>query len=1518
MNQCLKLLTFSLAIMLSWQLSAQCTYTLQKDDTFGDGWNGGQVQVTVAGVSTTYGLATGSTGSDPITASTGDTIILEWLGGSAFNGECSFTLFDPGGSVVYASGTGPFTGVHDTSIAACPSCLAPSALATTNITSTSADLGWTENGSATQWQIEYGPAGFAPGTGTSVFTSANPYNLTGLSSLTQYDFYVRAVCAPGDSSTWSGPETFSTLITPLSCSTGNPSFLFTEDFEAGGLPAGWTQTATGAPDWTQNTGQTGSTGTGPSGAQNGSGYLFLETSGGGLGDADTITTSSIDLTTASSPARLLFYYHMFGADMGSLDIEITTNGGTTWTNIFNVAGQQQTALGDPWTYTSVSLASYVGNMVMLRFIGTRGNGFTGDVSIDLVQIEACVSCAPPSNLMASNVMPTSADLGWTENGTAAQWQVEYGPAGFMVGTGTSNFTTTNPYSATGLMGNSSYDFYVRAVCGAGDTSAWVGPFNFQTPCSAFTAPWIDSVEAHTPTTALTTSQCWNTLSNSGYDWNIDGVGSTPSSGTGPNGAYSGSNYFYVEASSGATGDTAWLISPMVDINALTNASLQFYYHMVGAQMGDLYIEIYDGATWTTVDSIKGQQQAAQADPWLQRIINLTAFSGTVQARFVAISGGSFEGDISLDDIAFIDGPTCFDPTSLMATNITDNSADLGWTENGTATQWQIEYGPAGFMPGTGTTVFAGSNPFNISGLTALSQYDFYVRAVCSPGDTSNWSSSATFSTLITPLACSSGNPSYLFTEDFEAGGLPAGWTQTATGAPDWTQNTGQTGSTGTGPSGAQNGTGYLFLETSGGVAGDADTITTPSIDLSAAASPARLLFYYHMFGADMGALDVEITTDGGATWTNIFNVSGQQQTALNDPWTYANVSLSAYVGNMVMLRFIGTRGNDFTGDISIDLVQIESCAAPADIRITEIMYNPPESGADSLEFIEFYNNSSFTADLQGYTFTQGVVHTFGTTAIAPGGYYVIAGDSAGFHNVFGQAPDAVWASGALSNGGEDITLQDPFGVTIDSVDYSDSGAWPSSADGNGPSIVLCDWMVDQNDGANWSASMSPVGVTINGGAIMASPWASDSTCNYVPNDVAISAFVNLDSTYCNVTSITGQIVVTNNNSLDANNVVYMVTVDGNPVLMDSIPTLTGNSSDTITVGPVPVTPGTAGIIPVVAWTNLSTDIDNSNDTLMQTIAISSTTASATAANNVSCNGGMDGLAVASAVDGLGMYMYQWNTGANTDSIMMVTAGMYSVTITDSIGCTDSAMVTITEPAAIAITLDTAINASCNGNADGSINITVTGGTPTYTFAWSNGDNTEDIAGLAAGAYTGMITDANGCMDSATVTITEPAALVATATDNANGTAVATATGGTPAYNYQWGAGAANQTTQTATGLTNNSTYFVTITDANGCMANDSVTVTFVGLNSLANVSSLNMFPNPTKGNVFVELDLVEDAKVTIDVLNVAGQVVITEILGTINNQKVELPTATLPAGVYFVRTNIGEQQVTQKLIISRQ
>ena len=240
-----------------------------------------------------------------------------------------------------------------------------------------------------------------------------------------------------------------------------------------------------------------------------------------------------------------------------------------------------------------------------------------------------------------------------------------------------------------------------------------------------------------------------------------------------------------------------------------------------------------------------------------------------------------------------------------------------------------------------------------------------------------------------------------------------------------------------------------------------------------------------------------------------------------------------------------------------------------------------------------------------------------------------------------------------------------------------------------------------------------------------------------------------------------------------------------------------------------------------------TDANGCTDSSSVTITEPAVLIAATVVDsNVSCNGGNDGSATASASGGTAAYSYSWNNGATTASITGLIAGTYSVTVTDANGCTDSTSVTISEPTVLIAATALDSNVSCNGGNDGGATASASGGTAAYSFTWSNGQNTASATGLTAGTFTVTVTDANGCTDTASITINEPTLLVATATTtsttscaaSATGTGTASALGGTPSYSFNWSSGG---NTANVIGLSAG-THTVTITDANGCTSTDTL------------------------------------------------------------------------------------------------
>ena len=238
--------------------------------------------------------------------------------------------------------------------------------------------------------------------------------------------------------------------------------------------------------------------------------------------------------------------------------------------------------------------------------------------------------------------------------------------------------------------------------------------------------------------------------------------------------------------------------------------------------------------------------------------------------------------------------------------------------------------------------------------------------------------------------------------------------------------------------------------------------------------------------------------------------------------------------------------------------------------------------------------------------------------------------------------------------------------------------------------------------------------------------------------------------------------------------------------------------------------------------------DNAGCTAVQAFTVTepSKLAATTTVGNVSCNSGGDGYVDLTVTGGTAPYTFTWNNTATTEDMAGLSAGTYEVTVTDAKGCTTTTSAEVVEPAKLTASA-VATHISCNGGSDGSADLTVTGGTAPYTFAWNNTATTEDLTDLSTGTYAVTVTDANGCTATARVDVFEPVQLMASvkASDvscpgQTDGTVDLTVAGGNPPYTYEWNNTA---TTEDMVGLSAG-TYEVTITDGKGCTTTASAKV----------------------------------------------------------------------------------------------
>lgn len=312
--------------------------------------------------------------------------LLDFNNGSNPNGQWILELCDDAGD---DTGTLEFVELVFSPVV----CFAPTSVLVENLDSTTVVLNWTPGESCTSTVIEYGLPGFSPGTGaqagnggTIVRVGCPPYQLEGLQERTIYEIYIREQCSADNFSTNSCPITIRTQCLP-------PPITMIETFDTQtecanicgqlcDIEGVWSNQENANFDWIIESGKTASIGTGPSDDVGGGGkYVYIETSGSLCrnGRSASLVSRCIEIdTTGSDSCHFSFNYHLFGSTIGSLELEISVDGGGSWQPIWSKSGN----LGDRWYKQYINLSPWHSQIVQFRFLGKGGTSATGDIAID--------------------------------------------------------------------------------------------------------------------------------------------------------------------------------------------------------------------------------------------------------------------------------------------------------------------------------------------------------------------------------------------------------------------------------------------------------------------------------------------------------------------------------------------------------------------------------------------------------------------------------------------------------------------------------------------------------------------------------------------------------------------------------------------------------------------------------------------------------------------------------------------------------------------------------------------------------------------------------------------------------------------------------------------------------------------------------------------------------------------------------------------------------------------------------
>lgn len=752
--------------------------------------------------------------------------------------------------------TNPGAGICFTFTVSGSTCPAPSPSTTTysNLTQTSANFSWANVGNlVNKWDYIVLPASASAPTGSTTgftTTTSNVNQPAGvvLSPATDYKLYVRSVCgaAPGTPGSWSAGFPFRTPcnILPLNYYTGFNDATLND--------ACWSQLNLNNDNDFFTLGGTALGGPGGPVAK-----LRVGTAGDNTNDM--LISPQFHLTTGTQK-RLRFKYNNYG-NWGStasnpiggpctFEVKMSTSGAGAQSFTIPIVPLAERITAYNFVEMTVPLPDMTADINLAWILPAGANQEGIQFYLDDVYIEDMPSCSEPSYpvITAGSITTTTAEVSWNAGYQNTVWQLVAQP----LGTGTPtlpggpgvivyNNVTSNPFTMTGLVPSTRYEFYMRAYCSVTDQSIWVGPINFNTLCIAQPTPYYESLN---DTDVNTKKFCWSTNNVDGdpAQWRINGTEAS----IGPNPI----NFF-----NPFVGYNDWLIT--VPVNAVGPKRMRFNYRVLVSMMipsaprGNFEVLMSstpDFSTYTTLIPLHDFTN----DSYLEDEV---LFTGTGVTYFAFrmppnMPNPTQTGLVYIDDFVIEDAPACPNPSDLAIANITQTTANLSWLPGYLETKWEVAVQPQGTGVPTGSGIVVNTTPtYNAINLTPDTAYEYYVRAICNTTDSSDWIGPFKFRTICNVLPTP-------FIETFDTNSTTETcWTIYNNNADNNTWNLNQTVNPIFGDQMAA-----LFTGMNGN---NNDWLITPTLTAHAG---QRLRFYYKTYSSDFEEdLKVMLSTTGVAT-----------------------------------------------------------------------------------------------------------------------------------------------------------------------------------------------------------------------------------------------------------------------------------------------------------------------------------------------------------------------------------------------------------------------------------------------------------------------------------------------------------------------------------------------------------------------------------------------------------------------------------------------------------------------------
>jgi len=384
------------------------------------------------------------------------------------------------------------------------------------------------------------------------------------------------------------------------------SVSYAQSFETG--IGSWNQLTSDDMDWTRQTGGTPSYSTGPRSASNGSHYLYTEASNGNKNKEAILVSPCFNLAGVSN-AVLTFDYHMNGSTMGMLQAFIIDQNTNQSVTAFTEVGNQ----GSLWKSASINLQAYSGKEIYLKIIGTTGYSYRSDMAIDNFRIQSSNNCDLAGNQCDDGDPCTTGETFDASCNCTGGTYTDNDNDGYCVGNDTDDSDPCIPVQ--------------QASCQGCD----------QTVIGSFTNGFESNISD------------WSSAGGDNTSWTRQS-GPTPSARTGPDAAYEGSYYMFIESSgTGYPYKIATLISPCIELTSLSSPTLSFAYHMFGSTMGSIKVSVMNSTTGQISEVFN--KAGNKGNQWLTETISLSNFDGqTIQILIEGKTGFSYRSDMAVDDI----------------------------------------------------------------------------------------------------------------------------------------------------------------------------------------------------------------------------------------------------------------------------------------------------------------------------------------------------------------------------------------------------------------------------------------------------------------------------------------------------------------------------------------------------------------------------------------------------------------------------------------------------------------------------------------------------------------------------------------------------------------------------------------------------------------------------------------------------------------------------------------------------